>query len=254
VRTRRHLEEARGELESVRRRLKEQLGTGEGGERRPAAQARRRAGALQGGGGRGARRPRRSGAEAGGGAAGIGDARAETRRLRARVEELEGQARSTKSSEREVAGQRGPRARLLLDTLLDAAQGLRRELALPPVDVLPADAVATGLDEEGPAADVPTRARLDTDPALLEQLLVLPRAHLIVDGYNVTKNGWETLPLEAQRSRLLRELAPLAARSRAEVTVVFDGAGAVLAAGRCDASRRARAVQPTRRDRRRDRA
>jgi predicted RNA-binding protein with PIN domain len=71
---------------------------------------------------------------------------------------------------------------------------------------------------------VPTRARVDTDPALLEQCLALPRAHLIVDGYNVTKNGWESSPLEAQRARLLRELAPLAARSRAEVTVVFDGA------------------------------
>jgi predicted RNA-binding protein with PIN domain len=59
---------------------------------------------------------------------------------------------------------------------------------------------------------------------LLEQLLALPRAHLLVDGYNVTKNGWSGMPLDAQRARLVRELAPVAARSGAEITVVFDGA------------------------------
>lgn len=224
VRTRRHLEEARGELEAVRRRLKDQLGTvkTENADLRrklAAERARSKEAAAEALDARAALGQTQEEARQS-----IGDARAETRRLRTRVEELEGQARSTRSSEREVRVSEALRARLLLDTLLDAAQGLRRELALPPVDVLPADAVAAGLDEEGPAADVPTRARLDTDPALLEQLLVLPRAHLIVDGYNVTKNGWETLPLEAQRSRLLRELAPLAARSRSEVTVVFDGA------------------------------
>jgi predicted RNA-binding protein with PIN domain len=48
--------------------------------------------------------------------------------------------------------------------------------------------------------------------------------HVIVDGYNVTKAAWPTAPLDSQRSRLLNGLAPIVARSRAEVTVVFDGA------------------------------
>jgi predicted RNA-binding protein with PIN domain len=48
--------------------------------------------------------------------------------------------------------------------------------------------------------------------------------HLVVDGYNVTKTAWPELPLERQRERLLTGLAPLAARSGAEVTVVFDAA------------------------------
>jgi predicted RNA-binding protein with PIN domain len=62
------------------------------------------------------------------------------------------------------------------------------------------------------------------DPVLLDHLLALPRVHLIVDGYNVTKTAWPELPLERQRDRLLGGLAPLAARSGAEVTVVFDAA------------------------------
>jgi predicted RNA-binding protein with PIN domain len=224
VRARRQSEQLRTELEAVRGRLKQQLVTvkAENADLRHklAAERARSRDAVA------ASQEARAGQEQAQEEArqGAGEARAEARRLRARVEELEGQARAVKSSERDGRVSEALRARLLLDTLLDAAQGLRRELALPPVDVLPADAVAAGLEEEGPAADVPTRARVETDPALLEQLLALPRAHLLVDGYNVTKDGWQTLPLEAQRARLLRELAPLAARSRAEVTVVFDGA------------------------------
>lgn len=48
--------------------------------------------------------------------------------------------------------------------------------------------------------------------------------HLVVDGYNVTKTGYPTMPLEKQRLRLLGSLSALAARSGAEVTCVFDGA------------------------------
>lgn len=224
VRARRQSAQLRSELEAVRGRLKQQLAAvkaentdlrhtvaAERARSREAVAASAQAGAAQEQAQDEARK-------------GIGEARAESRRLRARVEELESQVRTTKSAERDGRVSEALRARLLLDTLLDAAQGLRRELALPPVDVLPAEAVAAGLAEEGPAADVPTRARVETDPALLEQLLALPRVHLLVDGYNVTKNGWQSLPLEAQRARLLRELAPVVARSGAEVTVVFDGA------------------------------
>jgi predicted RNA-binding protein with PIN domain len=51
--------------------------------------------------------------------------------------------------------------------------------------------------------------------------------HLIVDGYNVTKTGYPSLSLEEQRSRLIASLRALAARTGAEVTCVFDGAGVV---------------------------
>ena len=58
----------------------------------------------------------------------------------------------------------------------------------------------------------------------IHELLGLPRAHLMVDGYNVTKTAWPDLSLERQRDRLLAGVAPLAARTGAEVTVVFDAA------------------------------
>jgi predicted RNA-binding protein with PIN domain len=55
-------------------------------------------------------------------------------------------------------------------------------------------------------------------------LLALPRCHLIVDGYNVTKRGYGDMSLEQQRSRLVSALGGIAAQTGAEVTVVFDGA------------------------------
>jgi len=148
----------------------------------------------------------------------------EQRRLRARVSELETQLLNHRQVDREQRGNETLRARLLLDTLVDAVQGLRQELALPPVVTLPADTVghlSVDLDDAHAAGP---RALGPEDPALLQQLISVPRAHLLVDGYNVTKLAWPAIPLDAQRSRLLRELAPIAARSGAEVTVVFDGA------------------------------
>src|SRR3546814_12108757 len=61
-------------------------------------------------------------------------------------------------------------------------------------------------------------------PALLEQMLSMPRARLIIDGYNVSKTAWPDSTLEAQRIRLLNGLGPLVARTGAETTVVFDAA------------------------------
>nr|WP_253945090.1 NYN domain-containing protein [Nocardioides sp. zg-DK7169] len=54
----------------------------------------------------------------------------------------------------------------------------------------------------------------------------MPRARLLVDGYNVSKTAWPQSSLEAQRIRLLQALAPVVARTGAETTVVFDAAAA----------------------------
>ena len=112
----------------------------------------------------------------------------------------------------------------MLDTLLETAQGLRRELGLPAVEGSPADAVEAHVAEHGSRTTSGHRSMTSDDPALLEQLLALPRVHLIVDGYNVTKTAWPELSLERQRDRLLAGVAPMVARSGAEVTVVFDAA------------------------------
>jgi len=152
----------------------------------------------------------------------VGAAQTEVRRLQARIDELAGDAQRVRQSDRAERGGEALRARLLLDALLASAQGLRRELALPPVETLPADLLAD--PDDRPLAPGGGRALDPADPALLDRLLGLPRVHLLVDGYNVTKLEWGNLSLEEQRTRLLRQLAPIAARSGAEVTVVFDGA------------------------------
>jgi len=121
------------------------------------------------------------------------------------------------------------RVRLLLDTIVDAASGLRSELALPPTTDLPADLVVPPQDVQ--AARVGSRGRLVDDPALLDELLRQPRAHLVVDGYNVTKSAYPELTLEQQRRLLVDGLAALASRSGTEVTCCFDGRPTPLAAG-----------------------
>jgi predicted RNA-binding protein with PIN domain len=112
------------------------------------------------------------------------------------------------------------RLALLVDTLDGAVTGLRRELALGGTGPRPADLV------RGASAAQSTVGRV-ADPAALDRLLALPSVHMVVDGYNVTKTGYPELPLVDQRERLVYQLAALAARTGAEVTVVFDGAGVV---------------------------
>ncbi|UJP39214.1 NYN domain-containing protein [Cellulomonas palmilytica] len=121
------------------------------------------------------------------------------------------------------------RVRLLLDTIVDAASGLRTELALPPTTDLPADLVAP--PQEAAPARLGSRGRHVDDPGLLDELLRQPRAHLVVDGYNVTKTGYAELTLERQRRLLVDGLAGLATRTGAEVTCCFDGRPTPLAPG-----------------------
>ncbi|GHF32053.1 RNA-binding protein [Streptomyces mashuensis] len=148
----------------------------------------------------------------------------ETRRVKARLAEAEAALEASRRAAREGRSVEDMRLRLLLDTVLDAAQGLRRELALPPVSMHPADTVESVRPGTMTPKDIATRALSETDPALLDQLLALPQAHLVVDGYNVTKTGYPTMPLDKQRLRLLGGLSMLAAQTGAEVTCVFDGA------------------------------
>ncbi|WP_156721900.1 NYN domain-containing protein [Streptomyces apocyni] len=148
----------------------------------------------------------------------------EARRLKARLGEAEAALEASRRAVREGRSIEDMRVRLLLDTLLESAQGLRRELALPPVSLHPAETVDAVEPGRMTPKDIAARALSESDPAILDQLLTLPQAHLVVDGYNVTKTGYPTMPLEKQRLRLLGSLSALAAQTGAEVTCVFDGA------------------------------
>jgi predicted RNA-binding protein with PIN domain len=153
------------------------------------------------------------------------EAEAELRRLRGRLIEAELAASESRAVAKDARAVDDARLWLLLETIGQAASGLRRELALDPATTLPADHVAGAMadrpDEQGRTT---ARALQADDPARLDQLLGLPRVHLVVDGYNVTKRGFGDLSLEQQRSRLIAALAAIAAQTGAETTVVFDGA------------------------------
>ncbi|MEK8228785.1 hypothetical protein NKG05_26530 [Oerskovia sp. M15] len=108
------------------------------------------------------------------------------------------------------------RARLLLETVVDAAVGLRRELGIPPTTLRPGDTVAvSGPGRRGGGRQDPARltGSLGRRPALLDDVLAVPQMHLIVDGYNVTKTGFGTLTLAQQRRRLVDGLVRVASRT-----------------------------------------
>jgi predicted RNA-binding protein with PIN domain len=155
---------------------------------------------------------------------------AEIRRLKSKLAEAESLAGAARQTAKDARAIDDARLWLLLETIGRAAVGLRRELALEPTDQLPADFVADAHAEQPDAAvGAPDARALDADdPARLDQLLALPKAHLVVDGYNVTKRGFAEISLEQQRNRLVSGLGGLAAQTGAEVTAVFDGAERII--------------------------
>jgi predicted RNA-binding protein with PIN domain len=157
------------------------------------------------------------------------DAEAELRRLRNKLIDAELAASGVRSAAKDARAIDDTRLWLLLETIGQAAAGLKRELALSPPQNLPADHVAESAAERPGGGKATARALEADDPARLDQLLALPRVHLIVDGYNVTKRGFGDVSLEQQRSRLVSAMGGMAAQSGAEVTVVFDGADKVVA-------------------------
>ncbi|GAA0803211.1 NYN domain-containing protein [Spirilliplanes yamanashiensis] len=150
---------------------------------------------------------------------------AELRRLRARLADAEAAAATGKQTARDARAAENSRLWLLLETINQAAVGLRRELSVDAADRMPADFVADAAADRPEGTIAPKNRAQDTDdPARLDQLLALPRAHLVVDGYNVTKRGYADMSLEQQRKRLITGLGGIAAQTGDEVTCVFDGA------------------------------
>jgi predicted RNA-binding protein with PIN domain len=137
---------------------------------------------------------------------------------RARAERAVAEADVARQSAREARQADEVRLALLVGTIDGAVEGLRRELSLGSSGSRPADTI------RGASAGLGTGLRIQ-DPTSLDRLLALPNVHLIVDGYNITKTGYPELALADQRDRLTNQMSSLAARTGAEVTVVFDGAG-----------------------------
>jgi predicted RNA-binding protein with PIN domain len=216
TRLRTEVVEARAELDELRRKLR-RMEAGAGRAAADLSAARRDAARV-------------AAAAESAAAQAVKDAEAEQRRLRLRLSEAESALSSARRSTREARGADSVRLKVLLDTVLAATAGLRRELDLPLVVDRPADTVAGGTASGDPdplAAVFAARGQERDAPALVDAVLAAPGLHLLVDGYNVTKTGYPEIPLESQRSRLLAGLGALAARfSGAELTCVFDGTAA----------------------------
>jgi predicted RNA-binding protein with PIN domain len=114
-------------------------------------------------------------------------------------------------------------------------------LAVEPLeqdDVVPASPVTSPASVESTAAAAdrrravpPGRRPVRLPPAVFDDsveaadhLLRVSGVVLVVDGYNVSQTGWPDLPIAEQRRRLVAALGELAARTGADVRVVFDGA------------------------------
>jgi predicted RNA-binding protein with PIN domain len=127
-------------------------------------------------------------------------------------------------------------ARNLASALGAAAAPLDTEVAPPaPPSEAPAPAPAPARPRlsasrrrSAPRAGrVPVRlppAMFDDSVEAAEHLVRVPGVVLVVDGYNASQTGWPDLPLVEQRRHLQTALAELAARTSADVRLVFDGA------------------------------
>ena len=113
------------------------------------------------------------------------------RRLRARVEELERDLGRRPAGGARRAGRRarcGPGC--CWTRCSRPPRGCAASWPCRRSRARPADAVEAHVAEQGSRDAASGHGSLASDdPALLEQLLALPRVHLVVDGYNVTKTA-----------------------------------------------------------------
>jgi len=144
------------------------------------------------------------------------DATAASRRAGQRITALEAEIDALRKTGRAARDHDDVRLWLLLEQLANAAEGLRGMALARDPGVRPADWMSTD--------DSEAEARMSVlDGTALDRVLRGKHVHLIVDGYNVTKNGYSELTLLEQRTRLVTSLKALAAMRDIEVTIAFDG-------------------------------
>jgi predicted RNA-binding protein with PIN domain len=118
-------------------------------------------------------------------------------------------------------------AAVLGEALAAAAAGLT-PVAVPPSQPPPASEPArdVAVAAPRPSRRVPVRLRggvHDGTPEGLQQLLEVEGMVAIVDGYNVTMEGWPALDHHGQRSSLVTRLGGVQTLVPAAIHVVFDG-------------------------------
>jgi predicted RNA-binding protein with PIN domain len=123
-------------------------------------------------------------------------------------------------------------ARRLADGLGGVVAHARGKGALPGKPP-PTDAKAGKAEKSvrEPKTQPPRRSELSPPPGLMadtpeaiDAMLRRPGVAVVIDGYNVSMTAWPELSVAEQRDRLVSAVAEMALRTRAAVTVVFDGA------------------------------
>ena len=117
------------------------------------------------------------------------------------------------------------------EALAAAARALSAEAMPAPAEPDPSPPAPTSPRRTREHRRRPTRRPLALPPAIFddsteaaEYLVRVAGVTVLVDGYNATLAAWSGLPIVEQRARLIDASAELAARTGAEVHVVFDGA------------------------------
>lgn len=182
------------------------------------------------------------------------DFEAEVGRLTAEVDRLEGAATAPIDVRTgDVAGDRVAaavaRAAAAAQTLGDALAQAATSLGSPAVAATePEEPTGRQRPRPDPPPDAPSgRGRrrssgrrprslppavLDDSPEAAAHLVRLPRAVVLVDGYNASMAAWPAHPIDEQRRRLVDALDELHARTGADPVVVFDGVDAGRPQGR----------------------
>jgi predicted RNA-binding protein with PIN domain len=115
-----------------------------------------------------------------------------------------------------------------LDAAIGAApitEGLLAELDdSDALDAIPVQVPATTRRGRRRASVPVPPGMLDDSVEAAEAMVRTPGLAIVVDGYNVTMQGWPEMSLAQQRDRLCSALNELQLRVRCQVTVVFDGA------------------------------
>lgn len=117
-------------------------------------------------------------------------------------------------------------AAVLGEALAAAATGLTPVRPAPPPDAATEPPTRHVDPPARPSRRVPVRLRAgvhDGSHEGLRQLLDIEGLVAIVDGYNVTMEGWPALDRHGQRSSLVSALGGVQARVPAAIHVVFDG-------------------------------
>lgn len=151
-------------------------------------------------------------------------AREAERRLRERAREASTPAPPPGPDPRAIAD--AARAARDLTTRLEAlAKGVRAPApaSVPAAGSSGAAAGGGGAPERRAAVPCPPGLRAD-QPEAIEVMLRTEGLVLLVDGYNVSMQGWPTVAVAQQRDQLVSALSRLHLRLRSHAIVVFDGA------------------------------